>query len=621
MKMLDALAKVSRETLRRFDAGWANDVTGFGTTRDKTTYTAFGGVAYLSDQQVANLYDGDDIAARMVDIVPDEMLREGFEVDLGDAGKNTELAEQLEALGCVEKFANGTRWGRLFGGGALLIGADDGRSASSPLVPEKSRGVSYLYELDRRYLQPFTWYTEPGHPRLGQPETYLVSPVNYQGSQDMTVVHESRLIMFGGATTGLQERVINNGWDRSVLQRAFEALRGFNTGWKAVEVLLTDANQAVFKMQGLAEAIAADGQDAMQKRMQVMDLCRSVMRAIVVDAGDAEAGSGSEEFARHSVSFDSIPQTLDKFMLRLAAAVQIPATILYGQSPAGMSATGDADFRWFYDRIRAQQRLTLAPKIRRLVRVMMHTKGSVIDSDSITVKFPSLWSETPLNESTRRKTIAETDAIYVNAGVVTAEEIALSRFKPEGFSEDLVLTDEAVAARESSLSDELERLENGDGMTAGDREQDTDFGAPPAPPRFDSSDILDQLTGHRRIVVAGVPRAGKTTLSARASERFKIALKSSDSLIEENSWGSDSDRVSEWLDAPGDWIIEGVAAPRALRKWLAANPDRALDAAVVWMGSPQAKQNKGQAAMGKACSTVWREVLPELNRRGVKVIG
>jgi phage-related protein (TIGR01555 family) len=438
-----------------FDS-WSNDVTGFGTSDDKTTYTRFMGGQLLTLQELSNIYHGDDLGARMVDVVPDEMLREGFTLELGDAGLNQAVNDKLEGLGIDEHFANGIRWGRLYGEGAILIGADDGRSPDQPLVAERARDIGYLYVMDGRYYWPRSYYREAGHPKLGQPETYAVQPPAYAG-QPSAVVHESRLIRFGGSPTGAQEREINLSRDYSVLQRAYEALRAFNTGWKAVEILLTDGHQSVFKMQGLAEMIGSGGEALAAARLKVINLYRSVLRAIVVDAGDKEGGIGAEDFTRNSVSFSDIPNTLDKFMLRLAAAVQIPVTILMGQSPAGMNATGESDFRWFYDRIRSEQTRKLAPKIRRLTQVLLATKNWKPQKapKALVVNFPLLWTETPSQAAQTRSALITGDAALVTAQIALPEEIALQRLKPGGYAQELVLTPEGVKVRTAALSAEL----------------------------------------------------------------------------------------------------------------------------------------------------------------------
>lgn len=469
-KISQQLKALGREGLSKLTASfdsWANDVSGFGTSDDKTTYTRFIGGQLLSLQELSNVYHGDDLAARMVDVVPDEMLREGFTLELGDSGLNQAVNDKLEGLGIDAQLANGIRWGRLYGEAAILIGADDGRPASQPLIPERARDVNYLYVMDGRYFWPVTFYREAGHPKLGSPETFGVMSPGQSGLPS-AVVHESRLIRFGGAPTGDQERLVNLSRDYSVLQRAYEALRAFNTGWKAVEILLTDGHQTVFKMQGLAEMIGTGGEALAAARLKVINLYRSVLRAIVVDAGDKEAGVGAEDFTRNSVSFSDIPNTLDKFMLRLAAAVQIPVTILMGQSPAGMNATGESDFRWFYDRIRSEQTRKLAPKIRRLVNVLLATKAWKQKPKALTVNFPLLWTETPQQAAQTRSALITGDAALVNSGIALPEEVALQRLKPGGYSAELVLTDQGVKVRTAALGAELSALVPSDDAKAAD---------------------------------------------------------------------------------------------------------------------------------------------------------
>lgn len=464
---LDPRAKA--EVLQaRLDA-WVNEVTGFGTAADKTTYGQAAPSRRLSDIELTALYHFDDMAARMVDTVPDEMLREPFTVATGDVGLDADLKTKLDDLGVREKAADGERWGQLYGGGALIIGADDGRDAATPFNPDGVDRVRYLYVVDRRMLQPVSYYLTAGHPKFGLPETYLVlatgGPAAYSA-----VVHESRLVIFRGAPTGIQERAQLASWDYSVLQRPFEVLRQFNTGWRAVELMLTDGNQAVLKMTGLAKLIQSKSIDLLKKRLEVNELYRSVVRALVIDA------DGNESFERQAASFADIPATLEKFMLRLSAAVRIPVTILMGQSPAGMSATGDADFRWFYDRIRSRQTTYLEPRLRRIIDVILRSREfGGRRPEHYKVTFPPLWRTTPSEESSRRQSIATTDATYIQAGVLTPEEVALKRFTPDGFSDETILTDEERAARERVLADDLEAMRTGERPGADERE-----GAPDA---------------------------------------------------------------------------------------------------------------------------------------------
>jgi uncharacterized protein len=491
VRLATALAKLGQAKLSEFGAGlgerldgWTNNLTGFGTSRDKTTYGRFLRRQPLDVETLSDLYHFSDMAARMVDVVPQEMFREGFRISTEDKDVTETINDKHDELNTRQRFVEAERWGRLFGGGAILIGANDGRSADRPLTPERAQDIAWLMAMDRRVLWPLTYYRDEGTAQFGKVETYMITPVGGHVTRETKVVHESRLIMFGGAPTADQEKLENSGWDFSVLQRPHDVLRQFDTSWTAVENLLVDGHQAVYKMSGLAQAIAADDKEYLTKRAQLLDMARSVVRAMVIDAGDPGAQEASEEFIRNSVSFADIPATLDKIMLRLAAAVQIPVTLLMGQSPAGMNATGESDFRGFYDRIRADQMHRMAPKLRQLTDIWLRTKAGqeAARSKEVVVKvdFPSLWSESPLIQAQTRLAVAQGDAAYVAAGVYLPEEVGLARSPTEPGDLDIPMTDSSRKSREQIVKDDMERLESGERDDDGSTTQTP----PTAPPTF-----------------------------------------------------------------------------------------------------------------------------------------
>jgi len=123
-----------------------------------------------------------------------------------------------------------------------------------------------------------------------------------------------------------------------------------------------------------------------------------------------------------------------------------------------------------------------------------------------------------------------------------------------------------------------------------------------------------------RLVVAGGPQAGKTTLVshlARANPDAKV--RGSDELIG-LGWSESSEAASHWFDEPGSWICEGAAMPRALRKWLARNPEGAPADLIVWVNEPVVARSRGQHVMALGCQTVWNEIRTELTERGQRVL-
>lgn len=134
------------------------------------------------------------------------------------------------------------------------------------------------------------------------------------------------------------------------------------------------------------------------------------------------------------------------------------------------------------------------------------------------------------------------------------------------------------------------------------------------------NDALSQLADHDRVVILGGPRTGKSSLAARAGERYGLPVRSADVLVGHVPWGEDSAEVARWFDEPGRWVIEGVSTVRAVRKWLANNPDKPFPAAVLWLSQPLVAVTKGQQSMAKGVLTVWTQTLPELLRRGATIL-
>lgn len=138
-----------------------------------------------------------------------------------------------------------------------------------------------------------------------------------------------------------------------------------------------------------------------------------------------------------------------------------------------------------------------------------------------------------------------------------------------------------------------------------------------------------------RILITGGPRTGKTTLAEKMFEAHDWhhaepdcdgcgQLRHTDDLIAQcaglgkDGWSEASRLASEWLDAPGPWIIEGVAVCRALRKWREAHPGESPPVdKVIRLTTPHVALTKGQATMAKGEETVWQEIAGWLYAAGV----
>ena len=131
---------------------------------------------------------------------------------------------------------------------------------------------------------------------------------------------------------------------------------------------------------------------------------------------------------------------------------------------------------------------------------------------------------------------------------------------------------------------------------------------------------MNSVAPAQRVCIAGVPRSGKTTVADGMSRQSPgLRVRHTDDVAP-MGWSQASQHVSTWLDAAGPWVIEGVAVPRALRKWLARNPTGKPCDVVAFSAEPRVKLTPGQLAMAKGCITVWAEIVAELEKRGVQIV-
>lgn len=436
---------------------WQNPYTGFGTNRDKMMAGTFVAPYRLQDAELLALYNGSDIAARGVETEPQMSMRTGYELKAKSCS-DSDLAK-LKTLGtgirCDELVTDAAVWGNVFGGAVLIIGAEDGSPMDQPLAEDRLKDVHYLNVIDRRFAFPHTYYSNPLKPNYGLPESYLiVSAVGGlaggNGSPASFVVHESRVIRFDGARTDLITRQQLAGWSWSKLQRPYEALRTFDMSFQAVANLMSDASQAVFKINGLIQMIASGQENVLQTRMALVDISRSTARAVLLDAEN-------EDFTRQATSFAGVPDTLDRFMMRLSAAFEIPVTILMGRSAAGMNSTGDSDFRQFYDTLDQKRVRELSPKLIRIYRLLARipeAKGGLgRDIEDLEIQFHPLWQPSDKEQADTEFITAQKDNLYLQAGVLTPEEVALSRYGKGSFS-----TETKINTQDREMDQQTEKL-------------------------------------------------------------------------------------------------------------------------------------------------------------------
>lgn len=435
-------SQLLKAAVQRVD-GWANTITGIGTSRDKMGAARMYQGGRLNEQTLDALYDEDDFAATIVEALPEDGMRQGWEPtrraseddeDENDAKETKEqiatIKRRVTDLGVDARVLEAAIWGRLHGGSAIFPVVEDGLDSSMPLDIARVTQLRSVLTISRSELAWYHLNDDPRSTRYGKPETWMFTPQN--GGQSM-VIHSTRLLRFEGANVSRRRRLEEQGWSASVLQRVYEILRDAGMNWKSVSYILNDASQPVFKMKNLISMIASGKKNELQNRMEVVNMARGAARALLVDAD-------GEDFEYRNGSLGGLDVLLDKTWVRVAAAARMPVTRLMGMSPGGLNATGESDVRGWYDSVQSYRTTDLQPPLETIVRLLA-AELKAGSPDEWTIEWPSLWQMTPNEEAAHRKAIAETDSIYIDKSVVTAEEVCATRFGGGTYSDGPIIVD------------------------------------------------------------------------------------------------------------------------------------------------------------------------------------
>ena len=416
-----------KAAVERSDA-WQNSATGIGMWNvDKTKQGTYQPVLRVLDQELTSMYNGSDLAAKVIEKPVHEMWRRGYDAE-ADGIKASETKDFLawcnETLELEENLTEGDVWGRLYGGSLLILGVDDGGMPWEPLQEDRIKSFDYTALIDRRFAYLQGQYSQIGA-QYGKPQVYLVSNAIagngwngygavkprdpkelFEGGAQVAFVHVSRTIRFDGNRADVVTKQNLAGWSWSVLQRIYEAMRQFEHSFDSVGYLLSDASQGVLKLQGLVKAITSGQRQALADRALVMDQTRSVMRSILIDAGGPD-GKNAEEFTRVATPMGGLADVLDRMMARFAGAADMPQTELFGRAPAGMNATGESDTRKWYDSIATRQTKHLAPKLTRILKLAAKAKNSPLGTKDLDwdLTFHPLWDPTDDEPPCRRAAI------------------------------------------------------------------------------------------------------------------------------------------------------------------------------------------------------------------------
>lgn len=403
------------------------------------------------------MYRGSWIAGKLIDTIADDMTRAGCDIISDMLPEDIDrIQREVTKLKIWQKLNDTLKWSRLYGG-AIAVIVIDGQDFKEPLNIETVGHGQFkgLLSLDRWMLEPsLSDLIDEYGPEMGLPRYYKVSAMAsaLMGKK----IHHSRVLRFTGVELPYWQKLAENMWGLSVLERVYDRLIAFDSATNGASQLVYKAYIRYYKLKGLRELLAAGGQ-AKEAVLQQINLMREYQGIEGMTLLDGEDDVTSDSHA----AFTGLSDILIRFMEQISGSEQIPLVKLFGQSPSGFS-TGETDIRNYYDTIDQRRQDELLVDVTKIYKITLMSLGIEIPDD-FSIVFRSLWQLDDSQKSEIAQRNTDTIRSASESGMIKPST-ALKELKQQAKTTGLFsnVTDEEIEAADYDAPPELDLSGMGD---------------------------------------------------------------------------------------------------------------------------------------------------------------
>ena len=310
------------------------------------------------------IHRGSWLGGIAIDSAAEDMIRGGIEIHSSMTPEDTEkLQNALVRKGIWKSLTDNSKWSRLYGG-SIAVYLIDGQDLSTPLNMDTVGKGQFkgLAVLDRWMCQPTLnqeGLVEEYGPDLGNPKYYLVN--NDAPMLRGKKIHYTRVIRQIGVELPFYQKILEQYWGLSVLERLYDRLVAFDSATSGISQYIHKMHLRVIKIDKYRQIQAAGG-----KLLQGFMRFAEDMRRRQSSEGITYIDS-TDDFIVHNSNISSgISEALMQIGQQLAGALQMPLVRLFGQSPAGLNSSGESDLRTYYEGVNQKQERDLRVPITKI---------------------------------------------------------------------------------------------------------------------------------------------------------------------------------------------------------------------------------------------------------------
>lgn len=332
---------------------------------------SFLGTGGAIQDPLVKFYYENNIARRIVDVIPEEMVAPGFKVNGvsdNDAFQSEWTAKKLDA-----QIVDALCWSRLFGGSAILAMVNDRRNLKSQVGDGVLESVRVY---DKTQITITERERSPRNVRFGLPKIYTIKPDDGLEFE----VHYSRLHILDGDRIPNKLRKELKGWGVSVLSPDLvKAIKDYSNCHFLATELLKRKQQTVWKAKDLA-ALCDDNEGMYAARLRLAQVSENsgVGKPVGIDADD-------EEYDILNSDITGVPEFMVMKMDRIVELCGIHEIIIKNKNTGGVSASQNTALQTFYKLIERKRKDDLLPLLEFLLGFMLNQEEWSVEFEPLSI--------------------------------------------------------------------------------------------------------------------------------------------------------------------------------------------------------------------------------------------
>ena len=377
----------------------------------------FWGTGFLGYPALAELAQISEYRS-VTETTANEMTRQWIEIkSIGEddnSDKIKQIQECYERLNVRDAFRKAIEYDGFFGRGQVMIqikGQDENKLAN-PLVLDKRTivkgSLKALLPLEPMWTAPAQCNaTDPLGKDFYKPKSWYV-----MGRE----IHKDRLFtLISRPVPDLFKPAYNFGGVSMT-----QLMKPYVVRWLRTVDSVNDLLHS-FSLSGIKtdmSSILSGGCDTntdMTLRAEVYNRLRDNRGLMMLD-------KDSEEFFQFNTPLSGLDALLAQAQEHMAAPSHTPLVKLLGVTPSGLNASSEGEIAVYYDYIKSLQENILRDPLDKLLKLVQYHLFGEVD-DNITFDFVPLAQMDESELSAIRKSDSDRDVAYIQAGVISAEEV------------------------------------------------------------------------------------------------------------------------------------------------------------------------------------------------------